>query len=89
MKVIKEELKVSEKALKNNPVIPFESGYCSELDMSAGLSPKEANTFQNLIGILRWTVELGYINILFEGTSLSRFLMQPGVHDIQISKITY
>ena len=35
------------------------------------------NYFQNLIGVLRWIVELGQIDIAFEVSSLSKFLSYP------------
>ena len=37
----------------------------------------QANYYQNLIGILRWSVELGRIDIYYEVATLSSFLVQP------------
>ena len=42
---------------------PMTVGYRPELDMTQFLSDEQANYFQNLIGVLRWAVELGWINI--------------------------
>ena len=38
-------------------------GYRPELDMTQVLSDEQANYFQNLIGVLRWAVELSQIDI--------------------------
>ena len=56
---------------------PFSSGYRSEMDVSAVLDEKGISTFQTQLGVLRWIVEIGRIDIMFEVTSLSRFLIQP------------
>ena len=39
------------------------------------LKPKGINKFQELIGLLKWIVELGRLDILFELTALSRFMV--------------
>ena len=38
-------------------------GYRPELDMTRLLPDEQANYYQNLIGVLRWAVELGRIDI--------------------------
>jgi hypothetical protein len=43
--------------------MPVQNGYCPELDNSPLLSPKTANFYQQLTGMLRWTVELGRTDI--------------------------
>ena len=42
---------------------PLTVGYRPELDMTQLLPDEQANYFQNLIGVLRWAVELGRIDI--------------------------
>jgi hypothetical protein len=49
---------------------PFAGGYIPELDESPDLDPTRANFYQSQIGILRWCVELGRINII---TDVSMF----------------
>ena len=51
--------------------------YRPEMDVSDHCSDSQTQFFQNLIGILRWTVELGRIDIAFEVSILSRYLAQP------------
>ena len=61
-----------------SPKQPFSSrDYRPELDLSIECSPDQVTYFQNLIGILRWIVELGRIDIAFEVASLSKFLVSP------------
>ena len=57
---------------------PFSAvAYRPELDTSALCNKEQVTFFQNLIGILRWTVELGRIDIAIEVSWLSRYLVQP------------
>jgi hypothetical protein len=45
---------------------PFAGGYNPEPDVSPELDPTRANLYQSQIGILRWCVELGRIDIITE-----------------------
>eukprot|EP00978_Attheya_sp_CCMP212_P044366 scaffold308232_cov43-Attheya_sp.AAC.1 len=58
----------------SGPTLP---GYRPELDVSAELGPENANYYQNLIGVLRWAVELGHIGIHVEVALLSSHLAMP------------
>ena len=51
---------------------PVKVGYHPELDTSPVLDDDGANYYQGLIGVLRWAIELGRIDILLEGR---RFLL--------------
>ena len=42
---------------------PLKSTYRPELDISAELNPTDASYYQSLIGVLRWIVELGRVDI--------------------------
>jgi hypothetical protein len=53
---------------------PFAGGYNPELDESPELDPTRANFYQSQIGILRWCVELGRIDIITEVSMLSTYL---------------
>ena len=55
---------------------PLTVGYRPELDMTRLLSDKQANYFQNLIGVLHWAVELGRIDIHVQVAMLSSYLVQ-------------
>jgi hypothetical protein len=54
-----------QKLLKNT-YVPFAGGYKPEIDDSPELDPTRANLYQSQIGILRWCVELGRIDIITE-----------------------
>eukprot|EP00978_Attheya_sp_CCMP212_P014980 scaffold38463_cov27-Attheya_sp.AAC.2 len=56
---------------------PTSPGYHPELDISQELGPEKANYYQNLIGVLRWTVELGRIDIHVKVALLSLHLAMP------------
>ena len=61
-----------------SPQQPFSTlKYRPEMDVSDECSSSQTQFFQNLIGILRWTVELGRIDIAYEVSILSRYLSQP------------
>ena len=51
--------------------------YRPELDTSVLCNDEQVTLFQNVIGILRWVVELGRIDIAYEVSTLSRYLVQP------------
>ena len=64
-------------ALKGKAPNPFEVGYEPEMDVSPELPPDEASYFQSIIGVMRWMVELGRIDIAVEVSQLSSFLAMP------------
>jgi hypothetical protein len=64
------------KLLKRSPA-PFSGGYKPELDESPEMYPVKANFYQSQIGILRWYVELGRIDIITECLMLSTYLCLP------------
>ena len=45
---------------------PFDMGYEAVMDTSKSLDPSEASYFRSIIGIMRWMVEIGRINIATE-----------------------
>jgi hypothetical protein len=56
---------------------PFPSGYRPELDVSAELHDEMMSRFLQLIGILRWAVELGRLDIYLEVSQLSQHQALP------------
>jgi hypothetical protein len=56
---------------------PFAGGYKPDLDGSPELDPIRDNFYQSQIGILRWCVELGCIDIINEVSMLSTQLFLP------------
>ena len=70
-------LKTKGQSIPRKAPAPFETNYRPEIDISAESSPDEANYFQSLIGILRWIVELGRIDIAVEVSMLSSMMAMP------------
>ena len=56
---------------------PLSTSYRPELDISPELLPTEAAYYQSLIGILRWIVELGRVDICLEVSMMSSHLVLP------------
>ena len=52
---------------------PFPTRYKSELDVTEELRPENISRYLQLIGICRWAVELGRINIFLEVSLLSKY----------------
>jgi hypothetical protein len=65
------------KELKKKVTSPMASGYRPELDDTPYLNVERASYFMSLMGILRWAIELGCINIMVEAGLLSRFQAAP------------
>ena len=49
--------------LPNQAPNPFVMGYEAELDTSALCDPQEASYFQSIIGVMRWMIEIGRVDI--------------------------
>jgi hypothetical protein len=60
--------------LMNKASDPFTGGYKPDLDEIPDVEPTRANFYQSQIGILRWCVELGRIDIITEVSMLSTYL---------------
>ena len=56
---------------------PLKSGYQPELDTSQELKQNDLQRYQELIGMLRWAVELGRVDILLETALVSTHLALP------------
>ena len=56
---------------------PLSANYRPELDVSDELGPDEASYYQSLIGILRWMVELGRVDLNCEVSMMSSHLALP------------
>ncbi len=65
------------KRLPTNITTPLSSNYRPELDVSPYLDEDFTQFFQQLIGTLRWCVELGCIDIHLPVALLAQHLAQP------------
>jgi hypothetical protein len=76
---VEEKLRESRRELQKAKYCstPFLSNYRPELDDTAELSLEGHRYFQELIGVLRWAVELGRLDILLETSLLSAYLASP------------
>ena len=63
--------------LKSNARSPFPTGYKPEVDVTDELDQPLASRFMQLIGILRWAVEIGRIDIYLETSLLSQYQANP------------
>lgn len=61
-----------EAKLKTTAKNPFPSGYKPELDVTTELNDELGSRFLQLIGILRWAIELGRLDIFVEVSQLSQ-----------------
>ncbi|KAL7544893.1 hypothetical protein ACHAWF_008256 [Thalassiosira exigua] len=62
---------------------PIPSGYKPELDTTEECDAEHHSRLQQLIGILRWAVELGRINIHIEVTIMSQYSANPRVGHLE------
>jgi hypothetical protein len=56
---------------------PLSSGYRPEIDESPELSDTDSSYFHSLVGVLRWIVELGCVDIEVEVSMMSSHLALP------------
>ena len=57
--------------------VPMSASYHPAEDVSRELNVQGVQTYQELIGILRWAVEIGRVDILLEVSLLSSHLALP------------
>ena len=63
--------------LPTKATTPLSSDYRPEVDVSNELEAEEAAYYQSLIGVLRWIVELGRVDICLEVSMMSSYLAMP------------
>mgnify|MGYP003321204368 FL=1 len=63
--------------LKTTAYVPFPTSYKPELDFSAELNDVLTSQYRQLIGILRWAIELGRLDIYLETALLSQYFASP------------
>ena len=62
---------------------PIPQNYKPELDTTGECDPKHASVYQQLIGMLRWAVELGRVDILHEVSIMSQYNACPRVGHLE------
>ena len=56
---------------------PIQTSYRPEIDVTPELPPEESSYYQSLIGILRWIVELGRVDVCLEVSMMSSHVAMP------------
>ena len=70
-------MKNGNRSLPKRAATPFPAGYRPEMDVTAELNHGDASFYQSYIGILRWCVELGRVDIITEVSMLASHLALP------------
>ena len=74
---IEETLQKTGQRLPSKHKMPLAYGYSAELDITPELKADGLQRYQELIGILQWAVELGWVDILMETSMMSTHLAMP------------
>ena len=80
---VERELEQSGECLKSKVVSPFASGYRPEFDSSPELNERLSSYYASLMGVLRWCIELGRVDIIVEVGLLARFQANPRVGHLE------
>ena len=64
-------------ALRRGTKSPMTTNYRPECDISPELKPEDASYYQSLIGVLRWMVEMGRLDICCEVSMMSSHVAMP------------
>ena len=74
---VEERLKKQKRMLKSKVTTPMTESYKPEMDESDELDAEGVTMFQELIGMLRWAIELGRVDIDVEVSLLSQYQASP------------
>ena len=74
---VEDELQKKGMRLPSKCLSPFSHGYKPEMDCTAELKAAGTQRFQEIIGSLRWAIEIGRVDILLEASLLSKHLALP------------
>ena len=80
---VEEDLAKQGRRLPSKCVTPFTSNYAPWAEESPELKAHGVQRFQELIGQLRWAVEIGRVDILLETSLLSSYLAMPRVGHLE------
>ena len=71
VKNVESHLKKKGEYLPKRATSPWVRDYRPEVDVTPELTSEEASYFQSLIGVLRWIVELGRVDITMEVSAMA------------------
>ena len=80
---VETHLKEKGKGLKAKATSVLPRDYRPEIDVSEELGVEEASHYQSLIGVLRWMVELGRVDICTEVSMMASHLALPRVGHLE------
>ena len=80
---VEEKLAKSGMKLPSRCITPIVAGYHPSKDTSNELNAEGVRYYQELIGVLRWAIELGRVDILLEVSLLSTHLALPRTGHLQ------
>ena len=80
---VEQYLKKKGQKLVAKALAPFKNNYRPEIDMTEELEEDEASYYHSLIGVLRWIVELGRVDINTEVSMLSSHLALPRIGHLE------
>ena len=80
---VEADLLKHEKKLPTGCKTPLAFGYKPELDATPELKADGLKRYQELIGILRWGVEIGRVDILLEISLMSQHLVMPRLGQLE------
>mmetsp|Transcript_9008 Transcript_9008/g.12814 ORF Transcript_9008/g.12814 Transcript_9008/m.12814 type:complete len:365 (-) Transcript_9008:235-1329(-) len=74
---VEECCKEKSRPLSKKADTPMSNEYTPEMDGSPELGKKDITWYQELIGMLRWAIEIGWVDILHEVSILSQYQVSP------------
>ena len=81
-----QELKTSKKAGGTHGAL--NPNYQPELDATPECDAEHASRYLQIIGILRWAIELGRYNILLEDALMSQYQANPRIGPLEAEAVT-
>ena len=74
---VEKQLREKNESLLKKATAPFRGDYRPEVDTTPELNSIDASYYQSLIGVLRWIVELGRVDITCEVSELASMMALP------------
>ena len=75
--IIEQKLEKKGMTIPKRCITPLTSGYHPAVDVSPELDAEDTQFYQECVGMLRWAVELGRVDILLEVALISQYLANP------------
>ena len=86
---IEQQVKEKRMRLSGKAVIPMENGCIPELDDTPELHKDDITFYQEIIGMLRWAIEIGRVDIHTEVSLMSSFQAAPSGFSLHVLFINF